>query len=184
MQASEGIVYLAFGQKYQDEARRSLRSLRKISDVSTAVITDRAWTEDPRPDHFVVRKSLPSYRSKPLYVYEASPFERTLFLDTDTVLGRDIVPAFGLLEHYDIGVRFCGPQMNEGKELIFHTQCNSGVILFRRCDEVSDVFQKWLTFYDEAAARVSVDDRRGLGDQRSLALAMAGSRVHCMLTHF
>jgi hypothetical protein len=133
-QASEGILYLAFGQKYQDEARRSLQSLRRISNVATAVITDRAWLEEPRPDHFVVRESVRSFRAKPLYIYEASPFGRTLFLDTDTVIGRDIAPIFGLLNHYDIGVRFGGAQLKEGDGLTFHTQCNSGVILFRECD--------------------------------------------------
>jgi hypothetical protein len=95
MQADEGVVYLAFGQKYQDEVRRSLRSLRKVSTASTAVVTDRAWTDDPRPDHFILRKSVPSFRSKPLYIYEASPFEKNLFLDTDTVIGRDIALIFG-----------------------------------------------------------------------------------------
>ena len=135
MQASEGIVYLAFGQKYQDEAKRSLRSLRKVSNVSTAVVTDRAWRDEPRPDQFVVREPVRSFRAKPLYVYRASPFERTLFLDTDTVVGRDIAPVFGLLGYYDIGVCFGGAQMNEGEGLTFHTQCNSGVILFRKCDE-------------------------------------------------
>ena len=175
--AGEGVVYLAFGQQYQDEAKRSLRSLRKVSNVSTAVVTDRAWAEEPCPDHFVVRRSLPSFRSKPLYIYEGSPFERTLFLDTDTVLGQDIVPVFGLLGHYDIGVQFGGPQLNEGEGLTFHTQCNSGVILFRKCDEVRGVFSKWLELYDDAAARLSADDARGLGDQRYLALAIALSRA-------
>src|SRR4051812_12152884 len=125
MQNNEGVLYLTFGHKYQEEARRSLRSLREVSHVSTAVITDQVWDEDPRPDHFVIRDPLPSFRSKPSYVYEASPFGRTLFLDTDTIVGRDIAPAFGLLEHYDIGVRFGGAQMNEPGGLTFHSQCNS-----------------------------------------------------------
>jgi hypothetical protein len=141
------------------------------------VITDRAWLEEPRPDHFVLRESVQSFRAKPLYIYEASPFGRTLFLDTDTVIGRDIVPIFGLLRHYDIGVRFGGAQLNEGDGLTFHTQCNSGVIIFRKCDAVESVFKKWLGLYDDVAARHAVEDRRGLADQRYLALAIAQSRA-------
>ena len=178
MQANEGIVYLAFGEKYQEETRRSLRSLRTVSDVSTAVVTDRPWKEEPRPEHFIIRGSAPSFRSKPLYIYEASPFERNLFLDTDTIVARDIVPIFGLLGHYDIGVHFGGAQMNDTEGLTFHSQCNSGVILFRKCDEVACVFKRWLSFYDDAAAGLSGDDDpRGMGDQRYLAPAIARSRA-------
>src|SRR6516162_7148098 len=118
MEASdEGILYIAFGQKYHDEARRSLRSLRKVSNLPTVVITERSWAEEPLPDHFIVRPPLKSTRAKPLYLYEATPFEKTLFLGTDTVIGRDVVPAFGLLKHYDIGVRFGGPPVHEGDGL-------------------------------------------------------------------
>jgi hypothetical protein len=172
---SRGIVYLAFGERYAAETRRSIASLRLVSDIEVAVVTDVGWSEEPRPDRFVFRDAVRSFRCKPLYTFEASPFGQTLFLDTDTVIARDIAPVFGLLNHYDLGVRFGGAQLNEPGGLEFHTQCNSGVIVFRRNEVVADVFARWLAMYDAAAAKLSADDMRGLNDQRYLAIAIAQS---------
>lgn len=166
---SEGVLYVAFGDRYQAEARRSIRSLRKVSNLPVAVVTDRIW--DDSGIVFVTRKPLPSLRSKPLHIYEASPFDRTLFVDTDTVFASDIAPVFGMLDHYDIGVRFGGAWL-EDAELHFHTQCNSGVILFRKSDEVAALFRNWLAMYDNAAAIKPEPN-----DQRHLAGAIARSRA-------
>lgn len=174
--AEQGIVYVAFGDKYHHECRRSLTSVRKTSPaVRVAVITDREWEGAPQPDLFVIRPRVEGFRCKPLYIHEASPFERTLFLDTDTVIARDIEPVFGLLRHYDIGVRFGGPQLNEPDGLELHTQCSSGVIVFRKSAAVEALFADWLETYEAAVGAHQSADRRGLNDQRYLAIAIARS---------
>lgn len=172
----QGVVYLAFGERYHAECRRSLISLRKSSPyVKVAVVTDLEWQGAPQPDFFVIRPRVEGFRCKPLYCYEASPFAQTLFLDTDTVIARDIQPVFGLLRHYDIGVRFGGPQLNEPGGLEMHTQCNSGVIVFQKKPAVDALFQDWLRTYENAVRSEKSADQRGLGDQRYLAIAIARS---------
>lgn len=169
-----GVVYLAFGANYHAECRRSLTSLRKVSpNVAVAVVTDEGWSEEPRPDRFVLRPRVDGFHCKPVYIYEASPFAESIFIDTDTVIARDIEPLFGLLRHYDIGVRFGGPQLNHGDGLELHTSCSSGVVLFKKSPPVEAVFREWLALYQEAAAALAAGDRRGLADQRYLAIALA-----------
>jgi hypothetical protein len=174
----EGILYVAFGERWRAEARDSIRSLRRVSALPVAVVTDTPWQGDPQPDVFVKRHDGGGFGVKPRHIFDATPFERTLFLDTDTRVMQDPAPAFGLLRYYDIGVRFGGPQLNEEPGLMFHTQCNSGVILFRRCEQVTQVGQLWLQEYAQGlASHGQGDDPRGLGDQRYLAIAIAKSRA-------
>jgi hypothetical protein len=176
---SRGVLYVAFGDRYQEEARRSIGTLRRSSPgTSCAVITDSEWAADPRPDSFVLRPRDASFGSKPRLMYGSSPYDETLFLDTDTVVVRDVAALFGLLRWYDLGVKFAGPQLNEADGLEYHTQTSSGVILFRKCDEVRHAFELWLAEFERASAEVlDVVDLRGLGDQRYFAVAIARSRA-------
>lgn len=178
---AQGVLYIAFGKKYHHETRRSITSLRKVSpDVPIAVITDQEWQENPVPDLFIIRDNEESFMSKPVYMSE-SPFDKTLFLDTDTVIAKDITPIFGLLDWYDVGVRFDGPQLNEPNGLHFHTQCNSGVILLGKSQIVVEMFEIWLDEYNVAKSTMTgssdIADSRGLGDQRYLSIAIAKSKV-------
>lgn len=171
-----GILYLAFGEHWKSEARRSIASLRKVTDLAVAVVTDCQWQDEPRPNFFVIKPYTPGFASKPKLILDATPFDKTFFIDTDTIVVRDPSAIFGLLEHYDIGVRFGGPQLNELPNLTFHTQCNSGAILFKKNDAVRDVFRRWNEEYEKGLSNEYLSgDVRGLGDQRYLSIAIAKS---------
>jgi len=177
----QGALYIAFGERHKAEARRSIASLRRASPaLPIAVITDRAWEIDPLPDRFLIRRCVEGVMSKNTYAYD-SPFEETLYLDTDTVVAKDVTPIFGLLQHYDFGVRFYGPQLNEPGGLTFHTQVQSGVLLFKKNLRVEGLFSMWREEY-VARAR-SLIDRGQIShiaegkDQRPLAIVIPRSEV-------
>ena len=141
-----GVLYIAFGESFCEEARRSIASLKSVSPgLPVAVVTDKEWSQKPVPEQFVLRECLLGYRCKPAYMYEASPFRLTLFIDTDTLVARDIRRVFNLLGHYDVGVRFGGPELRE-PGLEFHTQCNSGVVLFREEPAVEEMSRNGIDF--------------------------------------
>jgi len=177
----QGALYIAFGDRHKAEARRSMASLRRASpDLPIAVITDRAWEIAPLPDRFLLRETVEGVMSKNTYAYD-SPFEETLYLDTDTVVARDVAPVFGLLQHYDFGVRFYGPQLNEPGGLTFHTQVQSGVLLFKKNPRVEKLFSMWR---EEYVARARSLIGRGQitrisegKDQRPLAIVLARSEA-------
>ena len=175
---SRGVIYLAFGEQWKLEAKRSLKSLRAVSGLSVAVITDKAWEDGPKPDEFILCENVPGFASKPKYILSESPFDRTLYLDTDTLVVSDPSPIFGLLNYYDIGVKFGGPKLNEPNGLQFHTQCNSGVILFKKNNANQNVMSLWIREYEKARdEQAPAADKRGLGDQRYLAIAIAKSNA-------
>jgi hypothetical protein len=85
---------------------------------------------------------------------------------------------FGLLGHYDLGVCFEGPRLDWPPGLEYHSQANTGVILFKRNDAVQEMFQEWLEEYDRTlqAAKPMLSGI-GMNDQRSFCVALARSRV-------
>ena len=174
MHEGRGILYIAFGDRYIEEAKQSISTLRRMCSIPVAVITDEPWQGDCTPDRFVLQSKISGWASKPSYMYGCSPFTQTLFVDTDTVFLSDPSPIFGLLDHYDIGVQFNGPMLRESPSLDFHTQCNSGVILFKKSAAVEDLFRAWHALYAEAKNRhADVKEAHGLADQRSLSIAIA-----------
>src|SRR5262245_8759959 len=79
-----GVLYIATGSRYLAEAEHSVRSVKRMSpDVPVAIISDHL----PSCDLFDVRQELPnpeySFIDK-IAALTRTPFERTLFLDTDT----------------------------------------------------------------------------------------------------
>lgn len=175
-----GVLYLAFGEQYRREARRSIATLRKVSpQVPVAVITDSPWQIEPRPDTFVLRLMEESLRCKPRHMYTASPFCRTLCIDTDTVVARDITPLFGLLDHYDFGVRWVARQLGRGNWLTFHPYATSALVLFKKNEAVAELFENWLRDYDHQSRNVQPSER-GLPADKCFADAIAMSTVRCI----
>jgi hypothetical protein len=178
MSRDRGVLFIAFGPRWIEEAKQAIASLRRVSSLPIAVITDAAWPDGPMPDLFVIREKVDGWASKPACMYDGSPFEHTFFLDTDTIALADPAPVFGLLLHYDIGVRFAGPMLREPDGLEFHPQCSSGAVLFKKSPVVAEAFEIWRQVYEEARARRSeAGDPRGIGDQRYLSIAIAKSRA-------
>lgn len=178
--SSRGIAYLAFGARCREEVKRSIVSVRKHSpNMPIAVITESAWSEEPLPDHFVVREGVASFGVKPEFLFSATPFDRTVAIDTDTVLGRDLSPVFDLLDHYEFCVRFVGPETVGEAGLRFHPYASSGMILFRKTEAVRRLFALWLEAYGVACQASGDAGRGGVQADRYLtaAIARSGARV-------
>lgn len=174
---NQGVLFIAYGEEYQANVRTAIATLHRHSPgVAVAVITDRDWAESPRPDLVLIRPKVMGVLSKPTYMGD-SPFDGTLFLDADTVVARDISTIFNLLQYYDIGVHFYGAQLNEpGIEM--HSQCNSGVLLYRKSDGLREVFGEWLERYKAACVAAGYTGKgHGPVEQRHLAIAIARSRL-------
>jgi hypothetical protein len=177
----EGVLYVVFGERYQAEAKRSIASLRKACPkMRVAVITDSKWSDLAIPDIFILRSAEPSWAVKMQYAYD-SPFERTLCLDTDTIVARDVSALFGMLDYYDMGVRFDGPYINEPTGLKFQMRAATSAFVFKKSEHVAEFFSKWSDEYyiekQRLTAAGAVFDERGLDDTRSCAIAIAKSRV-------
>jgi hypothetical protein len=93
---SKGVLYLSLGAKTHELTRQSINSLRKYNDVPIAVVTDKPelfqdcdWVAAVEG----ISKPMESRRYK-TQIGRATPFEKTLFLDSDTLVYGDVTHLF------------------------------------------------------------------------------------------
>lgn len=153
-----GVLYIALGEKYAAEAARSAATVKAHTpDLSTTIFTDRA-VSDPVFDNIVRVPSRAFHmRDKPDYMAR-TPYERTLFLDTDTFVCDDIGPLFRLLERFDFAAAHGWQRLDRSDaqhlpNVVAETpmpfaQFNSGVILYKESVEMVRVLGECVQLLD------------------------------------
>lgn len=148
-----GVIYCATGASYVEEVVSSIQSLRKAEPGSrVTVFTD---TSGARHLENVFGGAIelrliegPSYCwDDKLGAIADSPFERTVFLDTDTYVVRPFLSEMGkALEHFDL-LALPGMGFNLDWENEAYTDClsqmNTGVIVYKRCPATGQMFRLW-----------------------------------------
>ncbi len=151
MEKTEGYLYIATGTRYIDEAIVSVKSLRQCNpDVHVTLITD----EPVDISYFNEIKVLDvdesdSYERKNYKILglQHSPYDRTLFIDTDTYFIADCKELFQLLHYHDILIAHAPGDRREviinEKVLEGYLAYNSGVIAFNNNEIVNKLFKDW-----------------------------------------
>jgi hypothetical protein len=142
-----GIIYIAFGNNFLAEAKRSANSVKSCSGLPVCLISDAG----PQPgfDNYVHFD--PVHRQYPLLnkPYALStidlPYDNFIFLDTDTYVLSDLSSLFDLLDRFDIGACQC----RDGAPLFGFPYLNTGVIL--AAARLKFFFKRW---YDLAVLRI------------------------------
>lgn len=168
--ADKGIVYIATGTKYVDEAVVSARSAKEhMPDIQITIFTDSAIRKDDFGGLFdtVIAMSDPdgSCRDKIRPLID-TPYDKTLFLDTDTFVCCPVYDIFEMLNQFDIALahapdryQYDLPDLPE-----CFTELNSGVIAYRRNAGVIELLKQWeTTFYE-----MLDNDAKSHRDQHSL----------------
>jgi hypothetical protein len=153
---AEGMLFVATGQPYLEEAVASARASRPhLSGRPIAIVTDEVEAArdaacfdlclpHPDPRH--------TYRDKIPGLCDL-PFERTLFLDSDARLIAAADGLFSLLEHHDFAAAHAPVRIPPGWVDPSVPACfpefNSGVILVRSGPPQQSLIQGWLDLYDE-----------------------------------
>lgn len=170
---SLGLIYMAFGDKAGQAVKKSVATLKRIGfSYPVCVVGDkpvdgfefRKWEgESPfdptQKKNFMFRAG----RIKP-FLYELSPFDRTLYLDADTQFIQDPHKGFEYLSDYDIALTqeylTVGELYNKfmaGWEINIEERAqtikeginpderfiNSGVIFFKKSSNNEKVFKEW-----------------------------------------
>lgn len=151
-----GFAYVATGARYVAEARVSAASLRAtMPSVPIALITDEP-TEDPARVFTLILVRTPVRRQPidKLLAWEA-PFERCVFLDTDTHISGDLSDLFDLLDEFDLAA---APETLRGLHYSLpgvpgaFSEFNTGVVAFRRTPAVAGFFRAWKDNYEKLHA--------------------------------
>jgi hypothetical protein len=159
---TQGILYIAAGAKYIRAAVRSAETVRKHSP-GLAIHLYADWPahgfdfgSSPAPFTSVATIDRPHRRSK-VDLISRTPFDRTLYLDTDTALNADVRDVFRVLDRFDLAL--CHAHRRNTPDRLApwrlalpraFPQYNGGVILFKRSASVMAFLEEWRRAFHEA----------------------------------
>ena len=164
MSDSRGFLYTAFGAAYVEEARVSARSVRQVNpEAKICIVTDEPViageefdmvlpiTPPGEVETFARLDSGAYYRK--IDQFARSPFDRTIYLDSDTYVTGSLAGLFDLLDRYEMLVTHDGnAEANyrfEQTETPFTSipkefGCiNTGVLAYRNGGRAQAFFTRW-----------------------------------------
>jgi hypothetical protein len=149
---STGVLYIATGQKYIEEALASASSLRKVlPHIPIAIFSDVRVDSDLFDEKSILEN--PEYTvGDRIPALLLSPFERTLYIDADTYVCADFTDAFRLLDRFDIALTHTQsrPYFRPTDDLPESFQdYSAGIILYRKSPAFTAFTQQWLTFFHQ-----------------------------------
>lgn len=177
--ASRGVIYTAIRARFVAEARVSAASLRRhMPGLEIVLFTDQP-VDDPAPFDRIVRLEAPDARPHldKLRCLRRTPFEHTLFLDTDTYVCGDLEPLFALLAAFDVAMtldrRYVDAFPPDSGVPDSFCEFNQGVIAYRRSAELDRVLRAALDWAAAFQARTGT----ATDDQVCLRPALYASRL-------
>ena len=161
-----GVLYITYGQKYVRAAMRSAKSVRKNNPaINIHLFVDNesmqvlGLAQNSAPFTSIQVMDNPHRRSK-VDMMGRSPFERTLYLDSDTSVAADITAMFGLLDRFDLAAvqamhRNSSMQEEVWKDKVPNAfpQFNTGVLLYKATPAVFKLFEDWGKAFAESGHR-------------------------------
>ncbi len=154
-----GVFFVATGDRCRREAAEAVRFLRRanpLCNVTVFVDDAAAWNAVGKglADVVVLDDPKFSFIDK-IAGFQAAPYVRNIFLDTDAFLAGDADDLFRLLDRFDLaaahapgrsGARF-HPYESEELPPTF-PQLNTGVVAFRRSAVTRALFARWIELYE------------------------------------
>lgn len=102
---SEGVLYIATASEFLSEACRSANTLHETNNINSAIITTKELKSSNELSIFdrviSIEVEFDDLRDK-VYNMGKSPFDKTIYLDCDTLVVGDISSLFDLLDRVDI----------------------------------------------------------------------------------
>lgn len=151
----DGVIFVATGD-YALAAVEAAASIRKHSPgLGIQLFTNQRKVATANFDRIVPIEN-PHVRSKVDYL-TLTPFERTLYLDTDIRIVEDIREMFALLDRFDIAAAHAQARNQPSTNELWRCpipeafpQLNGGVILYRNSPPVLRLLREWSVAYQEA----------------------------------
>ena len=180
-----GVIYMAIGDQFLAEARVSAASVRRaMPHLPIVLFTDQSTPCDSCFDEVqLLGERAPTAHLDKLIALRSSPFERTLFLDTDTYVCADVSELFDLLARFDLAMTHdrayydFWPEGTAVPEAF--REFNQGVIVARRSDSVIKSLDEALRW-----AQLLLTQYRSTTDQISWRPALYASELRiATLTH-
>lgn len=148
--SSRGIIYSAAGERYLQEAIQSAISSYRFNKVPHVIFCD--VVPDFQPDgvsYVKFEKGANPYADK-IRNMIASPFDATIFLDSDTYVCDSIAELFDLTPRFDLAAAHAPgyTKCNDPIAPAFY-DFNTGVVVFNRTEATDALLRRWLETYEK-----------------------------------
>lgn len=159
---STGVLFVTTGKKYIKAAVRAAKTVRAFSPGLPihlfANYQDYQFDFYQSTSPFTTVETIdnPHRRSKIDYLVH-TPYDRTLYLDTDTALNSDTSKVFQILDRFDVALCHAHRRNEPVRIQKWLTdlpdafpQFNSGVFLYKKSPEVVNLLETWSSSFREA----------------------------------
>lgn len=149
---TKGIIYTAGGmQKYVDEAIYSAKTLKKHNPkLGVTLFTTIKNVKSKYFDNIIYQEPIKHPQKYKVENMLKSPYDFTLFLDSDTEVKDNIEELFDFLLVYDLGVTnrvlcrwFDPPKPTEFIDYIDYNCYNGGFLLFKKNNKTKTFVDAW-----------------------------------------
>lgn len=171
-----GVVYVATGDRFVAEAEQSLATLRATNpQLPVMLLTGEDVPRKNLWEKVQVDPALKSQKNRAKLYMDQAPWERCLFVDTDTRVCGDLSDGFALLDRFD----FAGQHGYGGHHYKVpglprsFPEINSGVLFWRKNERTQALFARWRELYDS----LDQSQETRTWDQKSLRVALWESDV-------
>ena len=149
-QSAKGVLYIGFGDNFVKEMLFSAESVKKHNpDLHITAFVDR-----PIESEFVdTYRLIKVNHLRPKVDYIAfTPYEQTVFLDTDTIVNHDLQEMFDLLNKYEFAICHDMARKRENVSALIpeyseipysFSEVNPGVMVFSKTKSVVSFFENW-----------------------------------------
>ena len=150
----KGVLYIAFGENFVKEMLYSAESVKKHNpNLHITAFSDREIDSLFIDDYKIIEVN--HIRAKVDYVAQ-TPYNKTIFLDSDTIVDYNIEEMFEILDHYDFAI--CHDLARKRKNVsrlipeyakipYAFSEVNPGVMVFEKTDEVVEFFDLWKKYF-------------------------------------
>ena len=158
---STGVLYVAIGEHWCRVASESAALVKRyMPSLPITLFADRAWNDDCFDEVRVMEAGGNPLLTKTLWMAE-SPYERTLFCDTDITLCDGINDILTLCDRFDLAVPHAPYRLaNMGLEAPLPEflaagmpDCfpgmNTGLLVYNRSARVSAFFKTWCEYHQQ-----------------------------------
>jgi hypothetical protein len=105
MNTSRGIIYVATGDNFYQEAEISAKAVKEEMEVSITLFTDRDRNTNTFDNIEIIPNPTYGFIDK-IYGIKHSPYNKTIYLDTDTLVCDEIYELFDILGEFDLAATF------------------------------------------------------------------------------
>lgn len=144
----KGFLYVATGNRYVNEAIASAKSVKQHMPNANIVLFSDIAIKNDIFDQIYEARDVRHYVTDKIHHLLLTPFKKTIFLDTDTIVCRSINEIFLLLDRFELAAAVDirgGWYPSECNS--FFPEFNTGVIAYRSCEKAFNTISLWDNIY-------------------------------------